>query len=72
MAAELFPDHFDYKLTDINRIKYLALKNNYKIVTTEKDFMKVNQFKNIKVKFTNADLHINNLSMFKNFLKINL
>ncbi len=68
----VFPDHFDYKLTDINRIKYLALKNNYKIVTTEKDFMKVNQFKNIKVKFTNVDLHINNLSMFKNFLKINL
>ena len=64
----IFPDHFDYNSSDIYKINKIALKNNYKIITTEKDFMKINKFKNFKVKFTKVDLHINKYSDFKKFL----
>ena len=68
----VFPDHFDYNSSDIHRINKVALKNNYEIVTTEKDFMKINKFKNFKVKFTKVDLYINKYSNFKKFLLNNL
>ena len=64
----IFPDHFQYKISDIIKIKKLAKKNDLEIVTTEKDFMKIKGFKNFKVKFTNADLEIKQLSSFKKFL----
>ena len=64
----VFPDHFDYNSSDIHKINKVALKNNYEIVTTEKDFMKINKFKNFKVKFTKVDLYINKYSNFKKFL----
>ena len=59
---------FDYNSSDIHNINEVALKNNYEIVTTEKDFMKINKFKNFKVKFTKVDLYINKYSNFKKFL----
>tara|TARA_B100002051_G_scaffold271550_1_gene306483 strand:- start:3513 stop:4433 length:921 start_codon:yes stop_codon:yes gene_type:complete len=68
----IFPDHFNYKNSDIIKIKELASKNNLRIVTTEKDYMKVKKYKNFKTKFTNVDLNINNISNFKNFLIKNL
>ncbi len=64
----IFPDHFNYKIHDINKIKKLALENNCKIITTEKDFMKIKKFKKIDVKFTDVDLHIQEYSNFKKFL----
>ena len=68
----IFPDHFNYKNSDISKIKELASKNNLKIVTTEKDYMKVKKYKKFKTKFTNVDLNINNIYNFKNFLIKNL
>tara|TARA_B100000029_G_scaffold332966_1_gene325130 strand:- start:1524 stop:2309 length:786 start_codon:yes stop_codon:yes gene_type:complete len=64
----IFPDHFNYKTSDINKIRKLATKHSLKIVTTEKDFMKINKFRNFKVKFTDVDLSIQNNSNFKKFL----
>ena len=64
----IFPDHFNYKIHDINKIKKLALENNCKIITTEKDFMKIKKFKKIDVKFADVDLHIQKYSKFKKFL----
>tara|TARA_B100001123_G_C15307006_1_gene1023002 strand:+ start:44 stop:964 length:921 start_codon:yes stop_codon:yes gene_type:complete len=64
----VFPDHFDYKTSDIDKIKKIAKKHKLKILTTEKDFMKVNRFNNFKVKFTDVDLYINNYKSFKKFI----
>ena len=64
----VFPDHFNYKFSDINNIKKLAVKKNLKIVTTEKDYVKINKFKKIKVKFANIDLRIDKTTNFKKFL----
>ena len=68
----IFPDHFQYKLSDVRNLTNIAKKNKLKIVTTEKDFMKLRKFKNFNIKYTNVVLKINNLNklekMFKNYL----
>ena len=64
----VFPDHFDYKSSDIYEINQIAIKNNLKIITTEKDFMKINKFKNFNVKFTDVDLNVDKFFEFKKFL----
>ena len=61
----IYPDHYNYKISDIE-YKKIADLNNYKIVTTEKDFKKL---KNLSIKFTVADLYINKLNLFKKFIK---
>ena len=64
----IFPDHYNYKLSDINNIKKFAIKNNLKIVTTEKDFMKIKKFNNFNVRVTHVDFRLEKLKDFKDFL----
>ena len=64
----VYPDHYNYKFSDIDKIKKIAKENKLKILTTEKDFTKINKFNNFNVKFTNIDLYINNYKSFKRFI----
>ncbi len=64
----IFPDHYEYSHTDITEIIQKAKKDKLKIVTTEKDFMKVKKFGKNKIKFTNVDLKVKNYSEFNKFL----
>ena len=68
----IFPDHYNYTSSDIERIISIANKNNFKIITTEKDFMKVKRFNKYDIKFTNVDLKIDKSSFFKKFLFNNI
>ena len=68
----IYPDHYNYKFSDIDKIKKIAKENKLKILTTEKDFTKINKFNNFNVKFTNIDLYINNYKSFKRFIINNL
>ena len=68
----VYPDHYNYKFSDIDKIKKIAKENKLKILTTEKDFTKINKFNNFNVKFTNIDLYINNYKSFKRFIINNL
>ena len=68
----VYPDHYNYKFSDIDKIKKIAKKNKLKILTTEKDFTKVNEFNKFKVKFTDVDLYINNYKNFKRYIVNNL
>ena len=68
----VYPDHYNYKFSDIDKIKKIAKENKLKILTTEKDFTKINKFNNFNVKFTNIDLYINNYKSFKKFIINNL
>ena len=47
----IFPDHWPFSLHDIEKINRLALKENLKhIICTEKDFVKLAEFKqNLKI-----------------------
>ena len=53
-----FPDHYIYNNEDINEILKISDKMDYKIITTEKDFLRLNN-KNInKIKYIKSDLQI--------------
>jgi len=64
----IFPDHYNYKISDIIKIIKFAKERNLKIVTTEKDYIKINKFKINNIIKTIVDLKIDNPKKFKDFL----
>ncbi len=65
----IFPDHYDFKKNDIMEIKERANKMNAKIVTTEKDFIKIPQIDRKEINFLEVDLQIENEENFINFIR---
>ena len=63
-----FPDHYNFKDSDISNIQKIAKKNKLKIITTEKDYnrLRVNQKKNIQ--YLKIELIIKKQKEFKNFI----
>ena len=53
-----FPDHYEYKNSDIKKILELANKFNYKIITTEKDYLRLEYTNTNQIKFIKSDLQI--------------
>jgi len=43
-----FPDHYSYSKQDINRLTSMAEKNNCKLITTEKDLVRIDKNHDIK------------------------
>ena len=64
-----FPDHYKYKQKDINKIKLFAKNMNAKILTTEKDYIKLNQESSDGIKFLEIELIIKNEDDLINFIK---
>ena len=64
----IFSDHFEYTSKEINKILDLAKNENLKILTTEKDYMKLSQSLNKEITFLDIDLEIENQKDFINFL----
>ena len=53
-----FPDHYIYNNKDINTILQISDEMDYKIVTTEKDFLRLDNNKKNKIKYIKSDLQI--------------
>ena len=53
-----FPDHYIYKNEDINKILNISNEMDYKIITTEKDFLRLDNEKIDKIKYIKSDLQI--------------
>ena len=64
----IFSDHFEYTSKEINKILDLAKNQNLKILTTEKDYMKLSQSLNKEISFLDIDLEIENKKELINFL----
>ena len=59
VAREMvFPDHYDYSLNDLEKIRNIAKNEKLKIITTEKDFMKIPQEFKKEINFLTIDLII--------------
>ena len=59
VAREMvFPDHYDYSLNDLKKIQNIAKNENLKIITTEKDFMKIPEEFKKEINFLTIDLVI--------------
>jgi len=54
----IFPDHHDYSLDDLEKILNIAKNKNLKIITTEKDFMKIPEEFKKEINFLSIDLVI--------------
>ncbi len=65
----IFPDHYNYKKKDIEKIKFKANQAKAKIITTQKDFVKIKEFDCENIKFLQIDLKIENEKNLLNFIK---
>jgi len=64
-----FPDHYQYTKKDIEKIKLQATNMNAKIITTEKDFVKISQNDSNKINFLEIDLVIKNQNELISYIK---
>ena len=70
VLTKSFPDHYEYKNKDINTLREEAYNRNLKLITTEKDYVKIDDKENeisvlpIEINFSKADGN-----KFKSFLK---
>jgi len=66
-----FPDHYNFSKDDIDRIISLSKKNNCKIITTEKDYNRLDPNNKNEIRFIKSDLAIINEQEFlKNISKL--
>lgn len=65
----IFPDHHNYSFGDLKKIRDIAKNENFKIITTEKDYMKIiDEFKN-DINYLEIDLSIQDEDRLINLLK---
>ena len=69
---KIFPDHYKMSTTEIKNIKILAKKSNLDVITTEKDYLRIDPKIRNGIKFLKVNLNINNIDNFKKFLKSKL
>ena len=65
----IFPDHYQYRSHDINNIKKLAKELNAKIITTEKDYVKINSRNNKGINFLEIELFLKKEKELIDFIK---
>ena len=68
----IFPDHYKYTQKDIDDIKLQARQLNAKILTTEKDHIKIKSDKNDDIKFLKIELDIKNEDKLIDYLKLHI
>ena len=66
----IFPDHYNYNQNDIDNIKFQAKNLNAKIITTEKDYTKINSNENPDIHFLKVELDIKNKEDLIDYLKL--
>ncbi|MBD1174091.1 tetraacyldisaccharide 4'-kinase [Pelagibacterales bacterium SAG-MED01] len=65
----IYPDHYNYTESDIEKIKMQADKLDANIITTEKDHVKISETNQMKIKFLEIELKIKDETNLINFLK---
>jgi tetraacyldisaccharide 4'-kinase len=53
-----YPDHYQYSKEDLDKIIHKAKKYNAKIITTEKDYLRLDTFDKSKISFIKSSLQI--------------
>ena len=60
-----FPDHYNYSKKELDDLINFSIKNNLKIITTEKDFYRIEYRKIPQIKYLNIKLKIKNQDKFE-------
>ena len=63
-----FPDHYHYTKKDIDNILNTAEKSNCKIITTEKDFLRMNNINHKEIKCLKSELKIHDEERILSFI----
>ena len=64
---KIFPDHYKMSTTEIKNIKILAKKSNLDVITTEKDYLRIDPKIRNGIKFLKVNLNINKKDNLKSF-----
>lgn len=64
----IFPDHYNYKDEDLNMIRNLARKKKLEIITTEKDFLRLNKKQQRNIQYLIIKLKINKLNNLRKMI----
>ena len=59
-----FPDHYNYSVKELNELVDISVKNNLKIITTEKDYFRIEQHKIPQIQYLSVELEIDNKDKF--------
>ena len=65
---EKFPDHYDYKESDLHKLKNLAKKNNCELLTTEKDYFRMKKTLRKNINFLKVELSVDQEKQFYKYL----
>ena len=60
-----FPDHYNYSVKELKDLVDFSIKNNLKIVTSEKDFFRIQDHKISQIQCLNVKLKIKNVDKFE-------
>ena len=63
-----FPDHHNYNKNEINKIIDFAFKNNCEILTTEKDYLRLNEKLKLKINYIKINLEVKEIEKLKKIL----
>jgi tetraacyldisaccharide 4'-kinase len=64
----IFPDHHKFSNIDLKKLKYNAIKDNLTLVTTEKDYFRLNKTQRKNIKFLKIKLEIKDKEKLKKIL----
>ena len=64
----IFPDHHKFSNIDLKKLKYSAIKDNLTLVTTEKDYFRLNKNQRKNIKFLKIKLEIKDKEKLKKIL----
>lgn len=59
-----FPDHYQFSFNDIKKIYETAKNENLEIITTEKDFLRLNNIDDKKIRYIRSELRLENENDF--------
>ncbi len=65
---EKFPDHYDYKESDLQKLKDLAKIKNCGLLTTEKDYFRIKKSFRKNINFLKVELSIDQEKQFYKYL----
>ena len=60
-----FPDHYNYSIQELNNLVNFSIKNNLKIITTEKDFFRISHHQIPQIQCLTVRLEIKNKNEFE-------
>ena len=60
----IFPDHYNFSKSELSSIIFKAKKNNFCIVTTEKDYFRIKDYNLVEIEYLKTELVIENKKQF--------